>query len=312
MGNEDFFWTFFPHLKSAYEHLKSGNRRFVYYTDSETALKIIQNEELWLRNASVMNDFSEIRYGVDLIYDVFQEKVGEQYRSILDGIFSGTIGILEDQLSDRIDDWEFETYISCLSIHEDDEDVNGRLSMWRAYGDTALVVNPTPLLAETDKLGVFSVPVSYITKEEFSDRMLNAIESIDRNRAHFEMIGQDKLVKLVMEMFFITAIATKHPGFKEEKEWRVYYRPTERLSPAIQEKSVVIGGSPQTVCALKLQHNPEIGMIDADIPTLLNRVIIGPTSHPYVSRKAFRKQLLEAAVEDVDEKIFASDIPLRV
>ena len=54
--------------------------------------------------------------------------------------------------------WQFETYISCLSLHEPWEDRIGRLSMWRAYGDVALIINNTPLTAVTDRLGVYLDP----------------------------------------------------------------------------------------------------------------------------------------------------------
>ena len=46
-------------------------KRFVYYTSADTAMKVLRNQELWFRNATVMNDYSEISYGLGLIGSVF-------------------------------------------------------------------------------------------------------------------------------------------------------------------------------------------------------------------------------------------------
>ena len=61
------FEIFCPGNMGKLSKIKSGNRKFAYYTSADTAKKIIQNEEIWFRNATVMNDFSEISYGLSLV-----------------------------------------------------------------------------------------------------------------------------------------------------------------------------------------------------------------------------------------------------
>ena len=48
---------------SKLEAAKENDVKFVHYTSAFAATQIIQNEEVWLRNALVMNDFSEVQHG---------------------------------------------------------------------------------------------------------------------------------------------------------------------------------------------------------------------------------------------------------
>jgi hypothetical protein len=287
------------------------NRRFAYYTNSDTAMKVIRNSELWFRNAMVMNDFSEIAYGLRLIGKVFSGSEGDRFREAVNDIFPDVMEKVDAKFSDWNADWALETYIACVSLHNDSEDTSGRLSMWRAYGDTALVVNNGPMTAVTDLLGVFSVPVAYLDESGLNQKMSRIVDEILKNRSYLTDLGSDVLVEYIHKMLFHIAIATKHPGFAEEKEWRLFYRPSERVSPGMRCETVVLGGVPQNIWALRLADEPESGLHGASIPSLLDRLIIGPTEHPYVSGQAFRRVLTEAGVEDADRKVCVSDIPLR-
>lgn len=155
---------------------------------------MIRNQELWFRNATVMNDFSEISYGLGLIRAVFSGSEGERFREAVEDIFPGTIEKADALLSEWERDWELETYLACVSIHNPDEDQRGRLSMWRAYGDTALVVNITPMTAITDLLAVFSVPVRYFSEENFTAHLSEITDAILVNRKYLQGLGQDVLV----------------------------------------------------------------------------------------------------------------------
>lgn len=307
-----FYEIFQPGLEEEYSAVVAKQKRFVYYTSADTAMKVLRNRELWFRNAKVMNDFSEISYGLGLIRVVFSGPEGKRFREAVEGIFPGTIKKADELLSGWEHDWQLETYLACVSIHNPEEDQRGRLSMWRAYGDTAIVVNNTPMTANTDLLAVFSVPVLYLSEEGFTGHLSKITDAILINRKYLQDLGQDTLVAYIHNMLFRFAIASKHPGFEEEKEWRVYYRPTETKSPAMTEETVVLGGVPQKIFKLRLANEPKKGLHSADIPSLLDRIIIGPTNFPYVSYKAFVAVLESLGVSDAASKVIASDIPLRV
>ncbi len=184
--------------------------------------------------------------------------------------------------------------------------------MWRAYGDTALVVNNTPMTAVTDLLAVYSLPVRYFSEEDFTSHLAEITNSVLINRSYLQGLGQDTLVTFIHHMLFRIAIATKHPGFREEQEWRLYYRPSDAKSPAMTEETVVLDGVPQKVFKLRLANEREVGLFGADIPSLLDRLIIGPTEFPYVSSVAFANALAEAGVDEPESKVVVSDIPLRI
>lgn len=308
---EMFLNIFMPEAIPEIMKVADEDLRFAYYTSADTAMKIIQNGELWLRNVTVMNDFREVSYGLDLIYKTLSEEAGEAFRTAVDGIFSGTIAQVDHLLNQWVSDWELETYIACVSKHEDSEDQDGRLSMWRAYGNTALIVRNAPMLATTDDLGVFSLPVIYQSQKDYENRLNAITRNITNNTDYLRGLGQDVLVDYLKEMFFRTAIGSKHPGFSEEKEWRLYYRPTERKRGVLEEKAFVVSGVSQIVYVLPLKHDPDNGLHNADIPSLLERIIIGPTSYPYVSFRAFSKILSDAGVADGTVKVITSGIPLR-
>lgn len=74
---------FSPELLKNYVGVSKEGMSLAYYTTAETALLILSNQEIWLRNASVMNDFSEIKYGIYLIKRAFNEASGEAFMEAL-------------------------------------------------------------------------------------------------------------------------------------------------------------------------------------------------------------------------------------
>ena len=303
---------FFPGNLDRLLEIKTGNKRFAYYTTAATAKSIIEKQEVWLRNATVMNDFSEIAYGLSLVKEAFSGSSGDIFWNAANTVFPDVREKIVPQLADREWDWRAETYLSCLSLHDSAEDQNGRLSMWRAYGDVALVINHFPLTAVTDQLGVYSTPVHYLDGAGVEARLRTVAQAISEKVDFLRSLGETVFVDYTIKMVFLASIGTKHPGFSEEKEWRIFFRPAERPRSILDRRVVVIHGVPQQIWALPLRHDPEEGLFHADIPSLLDRIIVGPTPYPYVSAAAFRKLLEEADVKDAYGKVATSKIPLRM
>ena len=103
----------------------------------------------------------------------------------------------------------------------------------------------------------------------------------------------------------------KHPGFHEEKEWRVIHSPTQEPSERVLCHTEVIGGVPQPVYKIPLRNFPDEGLEGVEVPELLDRIIIGPTEYPWAVYQAFKQVLTAAGVPDAGKKIIVSDIPLR-
>ncbi len=311
--NQTYFDIFFSsYRQDFYDTLK--DRRFVYYTNAETAKKIIENNEIWLRNSLLMNDYSEISYGLSVGEKVMEGPIGKKIYSLAEGIYPGVKSEVESLLIQNKHFWKKETYLTCLSLHNLDEDRIGRLSMWRAYGDVALVMNNKPFLNENDQLGVSSTPVYYGENDYI--RHLNYLTEQIKTRAaglksRNEVDQKTILVYAILMSYFFAAIGIKHSGFSEEKEWRLFFHPQENTNPLLEKRIENIGGIVQPIYALKLKDDPDNGMHKADIPNLLDRIIIGPTSQPHVIKSAFVELLAGAGVDNAAEKVYVSDIPLR-
>jgi len=105
-------------------------------------------------------------------------------------------------------------------------------------------------------------------------------------------------------------ISTKHPGFREEREWRVVYIPSFEAAPHLNQQVQTLDGVAQTIYSLPLKSIPEIGF-NAEVPQVLNRVIIGPSQGQAALKEELVRMLTEMAVPNPTDKIFLSDISLR-
>ncbi|MBT8420069.1 MAG: hypothetical protein KJO08_04320, partial [Gammaproteobacteria bacterium] len=156
---------FMPHHISKGDALESGKFKFVHYTSAESAMHIIKNRQVCMRNAQCMNDFMELEHGHECLIQAYKsDPEGKKFQEIIE---SAHPGLLED-VTQMFDGWmphlRNSVFIACLSEHPRDEDDYGRLSMWRAYGgdqSVALVLNNIPFLSDTSLLKVFSTPVIY-------------------------------------------------------------------------------------------------------------------------------------------------------
>ena len=167
-------------IENAQNLMKDGSK-FAYYTNASTAVEIIRNREIWLRNALIMNDYSEILYGLKLFRNALKSTSGQKYIKALNSIelnlFDKTMGWFEFWEKTILTD----TFITCLSSHFPSENQNGRLSMWRAYGNTALVVNRSPFLNENAYSGIYSLPVHYWNQDDFDSELSTVAKLIDEN-----------------------------------------------------------------------------------------------------------------------------------
>lgn len=115
----------------------------------------------------------------------------------------------------------------------------------------------------------------------------------------------------IFNVFRFAVLCTKHPGFVEEREWRVIYLPRFEHSERLIKEIVSIKGTPQMIHKIPLKNIPEEGLVGVEIPEIVDRIIIGPTKYPIAIYDAFVTLLGEAGVEDAKSRIFISDIPLR-
>lgn len=290
------------------------DQRFVHYTSAPVALSIIKKREIWMRKVSCMNDYMEIRHGIDLLIENWNNDHGRKLQTFLDENYPGIVKEITDLFDGWQRDMQFSTYITCVSKHHEDEDQIGRLSMWRAYGGNsgvALVIKGSPFFRTESVINVFSTPVAYVDKNGFATEFSRTVEGILKNANVVIDLGREAIRAYVFNFLHFAALGSKHPGFREEEEWRVIYAPKMYTSDFVEKGIEVIRDEPQTVYKLPLTNNDKLGIDSIDLDDILDRVIIGPSENGHAVYEAFVDLLDDEGISNPGGRVFYSDIPLR-
>lgn len=312
------FQLFLPHAFERVTEAKRRNIRFSHYTSAYAALQIIEKNAVWMRNAVLMNDFSEVQHGQRCLAAAWRDdKIGGRLRHLLETLQTGLSARVADAFDKRANDRGVQSYLVAISEHGSDsidEDRYGRLSMWRAYGgdtNVAFVFNNKPFFSDSNPLNAFTSPVLYKNEDGFKENFLSLIEGLEANRDFLNEMGADQVLRHLTNALNFAALSTKHPAFAEEREWRVIYSPTIYPSDKIPFNIETVSGVPQRVYKLNFKNYPDEGFVGASLPELLEEIIIGPTSYPWPIYDAIATKLEEAGVADPWNKVRISNIPLR-
>jgi hypothetical protein len=315
---------FVPHAMREMERVRQAGIRFYHYTSADTGLKILRSERMLLRNSTLMNDFSEVRHGWNCLLAAYNSPLGDRLKAALRVVQNDLPEILEANFNGRIIDVLNETYLMSVSEHDNGhEDKFGRLSMWRAYAPkdgVAFIMNNGPFLCESHALNAFTSPVAYAMPEDFQPAFQEVVDSIERNVEMLKPLGGQFVYDTLMGTFRLAVQSTKHPSFKEEREWRVIYSPTllqrdgeltEKQLTRVPTEIMSLGGVPQRVYAIPFRNHPEDGFVGATVPELLDRVLIGPSQDSYAIAQAFVAELTRLNVPGAHTKVVITGIPLR-
>lgn len=304
-----------PAYQKRIESVNTLQGKFIYYTSAKAGLQIFKDRVIWMRAAACMNDYREIHYGIELFNNAFYHSPARKERlknialalgwkeNILEDILLRLNGS-EKSLVNRI-------FLTCISEHGTEAGDNwGRLSMWRAYGRTtgiAFVLNASALLRPLNQLPLMVSPVEYLSGTGF-EHMLD--EMLTNAELHIDELQREKsemILQYFVDALFFSVFSIKHPGFQEEKEWRIIYREEQgRLAHEL----VSIDGIPQIVykIPLKMRAEDRQGIIFEE---LLDHLIIGPTGYADVIADAFTKALEELNFSHAQQRVYKSNIPLR-
>lgn len=309
---------FFCYDRKRTKDIADRNGLLAHYTTADTAMKIIKGRSLWLRNAAVMNDFSEIEYGKSVMHPVLKSELGARYCSALNAI--------KEDLADHVIRRHFEhreharetVFTASLSEHEPDDRL-GRLSMWRAYGGpvagVALLFHGWAADLEIEpSLDVGVSPVLYGDLDDFAREFEDAIGHLEANVDFLKGFDPEIISNAATHVLQLSMFSIKHPGFAEEREWRIIHRPYEFSSAMVMPFNVTIGGIPQTVYELPF-HNPgkgaEFNIPQLDLNAILAAVMLGPCAYPETVFRALRDEMAAAGIEEPEKRIIVSHIPLR-
>lgn len=289
----------------------------VHYTTAENAINILRGREFWLRSVRTMNDFMEVEHGKAMLLEAFSGDGKERINRLcnaLDQIHVGAARKAVDLFNDWMPKIADTAYIGCLSLAEVTE-TRGRLSMWRGYSapsvGVCIVMNKTPFLAESNLLKAYSVPVAYLTSEQFLEGVDHSLSVIEAQIESFKELSEDDIIATIFWWFLAMSVSLKHPGFYEEREWRIIYFPEMERSGVIEEAVASVRGVPQIIQKIPLRDDEAVGLHGASPNSLIKKLIVGPSEYATTVRAALIQQLRDADVDEPEEKVTISDIPLR-
>jgi hypothetical protein len=268
-----------------------------------------------MRNTRCMADYSEVELGYGMLSNFFfRDHNRDAFYKALDAcsenVAQESIALFNHWWADI----RFNTYICSISEHENNEDDHGRLSMWRAFGQStsrAAMVMQLPADDSVQGLRVLFSPVAYFDQIQVEQQLWKVIQNINDNCAYLASLDRDRLKGAIFYTLVSAAVSIKHVGFDEEKEWRVIYLPKANPSDLIKPYTVVLGGVPQIIHKIPLEENPEKDVNGIGLPALLNRIIIGPTVYDQPMKAAFIEALAKAGFPHPEDRVVVSGIPIR-
>ncbi|VVT13053.1 conserved hypothetical protein [Sphingomonas sp. EC-HK361] len=303
----------FPYEMRRFQEVAEKGLKMAHYTTAENAALILKNRALWLRNAQLMNDFSEVAYGTSCLQLALEGGQGAGLQQALDAAHPGLWKAIADFLNEIEWQTRTQTYLTSLSAHDPD-DFLGRLSMWRAYGGptsgVALIFNTEVFEHESGQLNTYSSPVAYGDQFIMAEHLNAIVTGIAANADILKRVPFNNAKAIMSNALQFATLSFKHPAFAEEQEWRVIHRPLTDASAYIPTSIETVRGIPQMICKVPLCDQPGLEMPWLNLDQLLNRIIIGPCVYPNQVAWAFQ-EILRGLGIDPAGKISIAAIPLR-
>ena len=296
---------------------KTKPARFVHYTSAEAALEIIKTKRLRMRKTTCMVDYSEVQHGHDLLQQIFtrNQQLRQRFIASLDACYAGLGNRAINEFDVKWADILLDTYVTSLSEHDAEDDLYGRLSMWRAFRSdqqrVALVVNIPAGSGAGLALGVVFAPASYAEIDDAEREVGEITQNIGENVSFLKTIPEAELSDAIVGFLKVLVVTRKHPAFKEEREWRVLYTPSQVSSPLMEPSTDVVFGVPQPVQRLPLDAVKSLLIGSLDLAAIFDRLIIGPTQYAAALTEAFAAALTSGGVTDAWNRIHLSKVPLR-
>jgi len=288
-----------------------------HYTSIAILEQILKTDEIWFSNPLFMNDFEELRFGIQQGIQAFwgSEAIKTACRSQERfGRLAYAFNFYSDFFQSEL---LIDTYVFCLSEHEANNN-DGLLSMWRGYGGNgsgvaiifdsrqANVVPESPLLI---------MPVIYSSTDDRIEWLKNILVRFAEIMASFE-IPDDKLhipAWILFDRIRQFSLFTKHCGFSEEKEWRIAY---------IKDRDVNHAFAPMcdyTVCnrgvepklKFQVEHIPGLTDSDLNLCKIIYKIILGPSTSSPLAKNTVLRMLDKVGKPELKDRVFGSTIPFR-
>jgi len=298
--------------------LNEDEMRLCHYTSVSNAVSILRSGELWMRHPLCMNDVSEIKHGLEQVnLELIQSN--NQLERCLDDIKMGFYQQVQSNFGKYYDQALSEHFVLCLSEFPLTPNSLGKLSMWRAYSgaDGVCLVFKKDLFIhdETHDDNPGEEPI--ISKVHYTNAGIvkgwldDFCQRLVSNSDLLRTLDLEEAARLIAWVLRNYVLSVKHPAFEEEKEWRVLYTDNGEGASYLKREVEIVNGVAQDVCKLDMKKFVLNGK-PLEMKDLVERVLIGPTSYPLPIRIALIKTLKSIGIEDADQRVFITNIPLRV
>jgi hypothetical protein len=213
--------------------IESRPSQMAHYTSISALENIVRSKELWFSNPLIMNDREEMSFGIFHATRILREaSAGSILTDLVGGVenFTKITQNYDNFMKIFNENVALDVYVFCVSEYDAKKHPDGRLSMWRGYGANG---NGVALVFNTSFISVVQGSPLLMAKVRYGD----ADERIEWIRESFtaclEVLSRNALTPQNM---WITAwhlfrfalyhsLSAKHPGFREEDEWRIVYFP---------------------------------------------------------------------------------------
>lgn len=286
-----------------------------HYASLATVEKILSSKELWLSNPLYMNDMEELRFGMQAGAYAFRQNAALRAACADESTHEFLVSEFDKRFQNYDATHALDIFVLCFSAH-DTKNTDGVLSMWRGYGaggdGAALPIDTRPFTSLSDFPLTFGA-VKYLSAEDrlqlLSARLDDLAAAIEANER-----TKDNLADAVRQFFdrlLIFALFTKHPGFREEQEWRAVYVPERDNTGLTQKYAGYLMTARGVEPKLRLPIAELLKKAGLAKPTdLVPELILGPTLSSVLAQASVRRMV--ASLKGWEEmRVWASGIPFR-
>lgn len=290
-----------------------------HYTSISTMEMVVKNDEIWLSNPLFMNDFEELRFGVNMGAHEFRVHQGIRDACGTDARYEALRLAFEARLAAVSNEHAFDTYVMSFSAHCAEADRDGSLSMWRGYGANG---NGAALVVDVSKLPYLGVSPFVLAKVFYGSghervqwikEKLDLFATLLADGDAYPEASFPVAVGSLLERLVLFALFSKHDGFKEEREWRlVYIRDRDKNSVFVDMLSYAIGEQGvQPKMKFKTNMLERITNEPFSFRESLHSIILGPSISNELTVTSVIRMFASLNLLEVAGKVRASSTPYR-
>jgi hypothetical protein len=308
--------------------LQTPPKQIYHYTNAAGLLGILQNKSIWATDAHCLNDAQELRYGTELAIAYARSVLKATDSEVIAAYLKRSIRSWGHRWSLRkaSGGWSGRPMGSLyLASFSEDGDL---LSQWRGYAeDTGYSIGLATEWWDLTSMPVpLRIPALRLRRVLYSDEdqqkafgpLLQAAcrslqEAADRfGDAAALSAYEPRLQEYVGWALYGMAPCFKHPGFEEEREWRMVYvegadDPDHGgLNLSLRFRHAAIGIVPYVIIPIAASEGPYHGRLP------ITEVYHGPSDHMDVSEAVLIRLLEEHGYAIPHTRVKAALTPLRV